>query len=63
MSYKQIKIKPNKYNIMENETGNVIVIEDNEKNIKTICRKLNLGSGFNGFTPQFFSEFKGMKIN
>ena len=27
-----------------------------KSNIKEICRKLNGGSGFNGFTPTFFAS-------
>lgn len=45
------------YNIHEKQ--NDIVIELNIKNktkIRSICRKMNLGSGFNGQTPTFFAK-------
>ena len=44
------------HTIKETETGVNIQIPKN-KNINELARKLNLGSGFNGFTPPFFAKF------
>lgn len=40
--------------ILEKDTGNKIYIQDT-KDLNLVARKLNLGSGFQGFTPNFFS--------
>jgi len=42
--------------IKETET-NVHIEVPKGKNIYELARKLNLGSGFNGFTPPFFAKF------
>lgn len=42
------------YNILEKETDVLIELEKTEKETRDICRKMNLGSGFNGWTPNFF---------
>lgn len=42
------------YNILEKETDALIQLEKSEEEIRDICRKMNLGSGFNGWTPDFF---------
>ena len=44
------------YNIFEKETETLIEIERTEKEVNDLCRKLNLGSGFNGWTPTFFAS-------
>jgi hypothetical protein len=44
------------YNIFEKETDTLIELERTEKETRDICRKLNLGAGFNGWTPRFFSS-------
>jgi hypothetical protein len=46
----------NTYDILEKSTGNIIVIERKEDVARNICRKLNLGGGFNGYTPAFFLD-------
>lgn len=42
------------YNILEKETDALIELEKPETETRDICRKMNLGSGFNGWTPGFF---------
>ena len=57
MSYAVIKNDKSLYDILEKDTG--VVIELNradEKEIRSVCRKLNLGSGFSGWTPEFLSK-------
>ena len=39
--------------VVEKETGNVIQVCLNEAKANELCRKLNLGSGFQGWTPTF----------
>lgn len=53
--YTIVKIN-NKFNIMEQENSRVINSYDSYKNAKKIKHLLNNGSGFNGFTPMFFTE-------
>lgn len=45
-----------KFNILEKNTGVLIVLETENHNARDLCRKLNLGSGFNGWTPHFFTN-------
>lgn len=59
MSYSVVK-RGEVYNIMEKESDTEIILERKEKEARDICRKLNLGSGFNGFTPHFFAHMKGI---
>jgi len=42
--------------IVEEETETVIEFKKPTTQLNTLCRKLNLGSGFVGFTPLFFAE-------
>jgi hypothetical protein len=55
MSY-TVKEMNGKYNILEKVSETIIELETNEKNARDLCRKLNLGSGFNGWTPAFVAE-------
>jgi hypothetical protein len=55
MSY-TVKEMNGKYNILEKTSETVIELETSEKNARDLCRKLNLGSGFNGWTPAFVAE-------
>jgi len=57
MSYSVIKADNNFYGILEKESDNVIEItKTDEKDARDLCRKLNLGSGFNGWTPDFVAK-------
>jgi hypothetical protein len=44
------------YHIYEKSSDILIELNFDEKKAKDLCRKLNLGSGFNGYTPSFFAE-------
>jgi hypothetical protein len=55
MSY-TVKEMNGKYNILEKNSDTIIELETSEKNARDLCRKLNLGSGFNGWTPAFVAE-------
>jgi hypothetical protein len=50
------------YNIREKLTSTLIEVEREEKEARTLCRKMNLGSGFNGWTPQFFANHVNAKF-
>lgn len=55
MSYIVKEIKGKK-GIFETTTETFIIYnKKTDKDIRTVARKLNLGSGFNGWTPQFFA--------
>lgn len=43
------------YNILEKDTNVLIELERSERQTRDLCRKMNLGSGFNGWTPTFFT--------
>jgi len=65
MSYSVVQSAKNPiYDIIEKNTETKIELSYNEKDARQVCRKLNLGGGFNGFTPIFFAvKFKnGRKI-
>jgi hypothetical protein len=55
MSYRVLETDRG-YDIVEKETDAVIELSAKEKEAKDLCRKLNLGSGFCGWTPLFFAE-------
>ncbi len=55
MSY-SVKKSKGQYDILEKESGTLIEMRCDEKNARDTCRKLNLGSGFEGWTPTFFSK-------
>ena len=54
MSYKVQNDKA-KFEIVEKDTSLVVARPANKVEANTLCRSLNLGSGFNGFTPEFFT--------
>jgi len=62
MSYSVKENEKFSYDIIEKDTDITIVMKTNEKRARELCRKLNLGSGFNGFTPVFFADYKGKEI-
>lgn len=59
MSYSVKKNKDNRYEIFENGDDKSIFIHRSERTARSLCRKLNLGAGFNGFTPDFFKKKMG----
>ena len=49
------------YEVLETETGNVIEDGLTSNQAKDLCRHLNFGGGFDGWTPGFFNEkIKGL---
>lgn len=44
------------YGIVETNTMNVIKTNMEHLNAKMLCRHLNFGGGFDGFTPAFFLQ-------
>lgn len=57
MSYSVIKNDKNLYDIFEKDTGCVIEVKKpDEKEARSLCRKMNLGSGFDGWTPDFVAK-------
>lgn len=55
MKYKISKNLTGGFDIIEKQTNVTIQLEMIELKAKEICRKLNLGSGFDGWTPEFVS--------
>jgi|TARA_R110000803_G_scaffold100740_1_gene168783 hypothetical protein len=57
MSY-TVKKNQSYYNILEKKSGTLIEIgmAERESDVRATCRKLNLGSGFEGWTPLFFTK-------
>jgi hypothetical protein len=57
MSYSVIKNEKNLYDIFERDSEVVIEVnKQSEDEARSVCRKLNLGSGFNGWTPGFLAK-------
>jgi hypothetical protein len=52
-----VKKNKNIFTVIEKETGLFLKSSAQEKEIRELCRKLNLGMGFNGLTPAFFAEY------
>lgn len=47
------------YAIIEKDTQLEVFHVEGESTARELCRSLNLGGGFNGYTPSFFTlEFK-----
>ena len=49
------------YNVVECGTKQIIKSDMGHLEAKSLCRHLNFGGGFDGFTPEFF--LKKMMIN
>ena len=48
------EVNKNKSVIVEKDTEHEIVYSENKDTLKSLCRHLNLGGGFDGWTPAFF---------
>ena len=48
------KVDSNK--VIEEDTNLIVYTSDLFDDVASVCRKLNLGGGFQGFTPTFFCE-------
>lgn len=62
MSYSVKETKGN-HVILEKESETAIELKGDEKKAREVCRKLNLGSGFNGWTPLFIAKAYGNDIS
>jgi tRNA U55 pseudouridine synthase TruB len=57
MSYSVVKNRCKSYDLLEKNTSTIIEMSvEDETLIRSMCRKLNLGSGFNGWTPTFIAK-------
>jgi len=56
MNYKIIKQNEFVSSIYETRTDQYIVMSMPANEAKDLCRSLNFGSGFDGWTPSFFNE-------
>jgi hypothetical protein len=61
MSYRVVK-DANGYNIYEKYSDVTIILDKEEKEARDMCRKLNLGSGFAGWTPGFIAVRHNVKF-
>ncbi len=43
-----------RYDILETKTGHIVKSDLSQNEAKEMTRKFNFGSGFDGWTPQFF---------
>ena len=55
MGYKVHQNDDGSYDVLEKDTGSVVYLRTVESRARELCRKMNLGSGFNGWTPDFFN--------
>lgn len=55
MSYKVHRNIDGSYDIFEKDTETMVTLRTIESRARDLCRKMNLGSGFNGWTPEFFN--------
>lgn len=53
MSYKVTANERGTFDIIEVDTDTTIELRATETKARALCRKLNLGSGFTGWTPAF----------
>lgn len=42
------------FDIVEKDNNLIVKTTSDESEARKLCRSLNLGAGFNGFTPSFF---------
>ena len=55
MMYKYKKID-GAFVVLEIPTDEILAKDLTEHESRVLCKKLNLGGGFDGFTPQFFNQ-------
>lgn len=56
MSYSVVKYENGVCDLVEKDTEILLELKCHYDKARDICRKLNLGSGFNGWTPQFLAK-------
>lgn len=42
--------------VLETQTGHIISSHSTKDQAKAVCRHLNFGGGFDGYTPEFFLQ-------
>jgi len=62
MNYK-MKVDNGVHQVLETSTEQIIKTFDNKDSCRKFMRRLNLGSGFDGFTPSFFLKKIEIKKN
>lgn len=55
VNYKVVK-ENSSYNIVETQTDQVVKTFNNQEDAKKLMKQLNLGGGFDGWTPTFFTK-------
>jgi len=55
MTYR-VQYKDKDYSIIEKDTQLDVFQTAKERHARELCRSLNLGAGFNGHTPVFFTQ-------
>jgi len=55
MLYKTVK-NEDSYEVLETQTYHVVAKGLHEHEAKKLCKNLNYGGGFDGFTPDFFMQ-------
>lgn len=57
MGYSVVQNKMGRFDLLEKESKVLIELSAvDETKVRATCRKLNLGSGFNGWTPEFLAR-------
>lgn len=57
MTYRVVKMAK-EFKVVEKETKHIVFRSEREITARELCRDLNLGSGFDGWTPSFFCNIK-----
>ena len=61
MNYKTIQTTSQKYNVIETTTNQIVKVFTLQKEAKEFMRHLNLGGGFDGWTPSFLLKNVGLQ--
>lgn len=61
MSYSVVKNDKNTFDVIEKDTDTKIELSMSKRESHNVCRKLNLGSGFAGYTPAFITMRTNIK--
>jgi len=56
MSYMVKKNEIGTFDLFDKGSEEMIELHLDEHTARTLCRKMNLGSGFGGWTPSFFAK-------
>lgn len=56
MNYKTVKHSNGKYVVVETQTDQIMKVCDTNDEARKLMKHLNLGGGFDGFSPNFFTK-------